>query len=353
MKSKKLPIKRVGAFSNLEKPYSSNKYRKRSARKSDFTKLENAKAQGIKVKDFYTVEKLIKELKVKLNFSDTEEVVAASFFKDVNYYRFSIYPKLLPKLASHKFNFSDALNLYYFDEFLKTNLYEFTSYFENKFKGSLISFLGNIYKETDYYMSQCYLDLSIYEDKNWGKRVIQAFENRINESKSPAILHHKRNKKEFIPIWVLVEEITFGELETFITQMKKPYPNEFVKYMYRNPKYPKVFNGWISLIRELRNKISHHSRLYGAKFSKPPGVIKADSHVYFPSLRTRSDLKNMIFSCFYVLHKLILFENTTICNQWNAFLMELELKIKELDNILNIEKYMGFPENWAEILKVR
>ncbi|MER2112505.1 MAG: Abi family protein [Solibacillus isronensis] len=351
MNSKKFFTKRSKRFSRVKKHSQINKYRKRIARKPNFTKLENAKAEGIKIKDFYPSEKLIKELKTKLNFSDTEEIIAASFFKDVNYYRFSIYPKLLPKHT--KFNFSDALNLYYFDEFLKSNLYEFTSYFENKFKGSLIGFLGNTYKETDYYMSQCYLDLSLYEDKKWGKSVIQAFEKRINESKSPAIIHHRLKKNDFTPIWVLLEEVTFGELETFITQLRKPYPNEFVKYMYQNAKYPKVFNGWISLIRELRNKISHHSRLYGTKFSKPPGVIKTDTKVYFPSLKDRSDLKNMIFSCFYVLHKLVLFENTTICNQWNAFLLELELKVKELDSILAIDKHMGFPPNWSEILKVR
>lgn len=316
--------------------------------------LKNAKSHEGIVKDFYSTDLLIKELGTKLTFSDSEKTTAQKFFRDINYYRFSIFPKLLPhQSTSKKYSFTDALNLYSFDEFIKSNLYDFTSYLENKWKGSLINYLGNNYSNPRFYMGQCYLDLDLYQNKKWGKDVILQIEKRIQESNSLPIQHHKNNKNSYIPLWVIIEELTFGEFETFMTQLNQPLLQNYTKSIYNNPKYIKAFNGWVSLIRLLRNKISHHSRLYGGNFTKPPKILKDDEKSFFPELKKNSKLRNQLFASLYVLHKFLLFENPRITSQWNTFLIELEKNISTFDSILDIETQMGFPENWKELLTIR
>lgn len=125
-----------------------------------------------------------------------------------------------------------------------------------------------------------------------------------------------------------------------------------MRYVYQDPKYPKAFNGWIALIRLLRNKISHHSRLYGANFTKTPRIVGRDGKIFFPNAGTNTKLRHQLIASFYVFYKLFLFENQRIIDQWNTFLVNLEDKIRNLDSILNIEKYLGFPENWKEVLTI-
>jgi abortive infection bacteriophage resistance protein len=231
-------------------------------------------------------------------------------------------------------------------------LYDFTSYLENKWKGSLVTYLGNHYDNDDFFMAQCYLDLSLYQSEEWGRSIISKIESRISESNSLPIQHHHKNKNDYIPIWVLVEELTFGEFETFLTQLEKSKLGGYVRYVYQDPKYPKAFNGWIALIRLLRNKISHHSRLYGANFTKTPRIVGRDGKIFFPNAGTNTKLRHQLIASFYVFYKLFLFENQRIIDQWNTFLVNLEDKIRNLDSILNIEKYLGFPENWKEVLTI-
>ncbi|WP_179861488.1 Abi family protein [Bacillus toyonensis] len=316
--------------------------------------LKNAKLYGETVKDFLSMDRLIKELGKKLTFSDSEQITAKNFFRDINYYRFSIYPKLLPRRQdAKKYSFTDALNLYYFDEFLKSNLYEFTSYFENKWKGSLVNYLGNNYENEKFFMAQCYLDLNLYQSEEWAKKIILKIESRIKESNSLPIQHHRKYKSDYIPLWVLVEELTFGEFETFLTQINKSQLQGYIKSIYDHPTYHKAFSGWIASIRLLRNKISHHSRLYGANFTKPPQIFRADLPAFCPNIKSKPKLRNQLIACFYVFHKLFLFENTKIASQWNSFLMVLEEEIQRLDPILDVQNYLGFPVGWKELFTIR
>lgn len=338
-----------------KRPHIRRKKREKQTIEPSGTFLKNAKQYDGMVKEFFSIERLIEELEAKLTFSDDEKIRAENFFKDINYYRFSIYPKLLPKSEDgKKYSFTDALDLYYFDEFLKSYLYDFTSYLENKWKGSLVTYLGNHYDNDEFFMAQCYLDLSLYQSEKWGRSIISQIESRLKDSNlnSKPIQHHHTNRNDYIPLWVLVEELTFGEFETFLTQLDKSRLRDYVKYVYQDPKYPGAFNGWIALIRLLRNKISHHSRLYGANFTKTPRIVGKDAKMFFPNIGANAKLRHQLVASFYVLHKLFLFENSRIINQWNTFLETLEKEVQKLDSVLDINKYLGLPENWKELFTV-
>lgn len=332
--------------------------RLRSAKESnDEMKIKNAKESNDEMKAFFGSEKLLEEMKDKIIFSEEEEKMVEHFFDNINYYRFSIYPKLLSKTRDDDdeffYSFTDALNLYKFDEFLKKNLYDFTSFLENKWKGSFICFLGKEYTNPNFYMAQCYLDLNLYSSEEWGEKIILNLQETILKSSAISIKHHVTKRNGYVPIWVLVEELTLGQFETFFTQIREDLRRNYVKDNYDNL-YFKRINSWISVIRELRNKISHHSRLYGANFTKSPSFLKLDKKKHF-TIHTGEALnvkKNQLVSSFYVINKFLLHEDETIQKEWNSFLCKLKSEIDSKSEILNIEKYLGFNEDDLESFKI-
>lgn len=319
--------------------------------------FKNAKELEMEVKDFFYEDDLIKELKDKISFTIDEEKNAKNILKNMNYYRFSIYPKLLPTLeGNQKFSFTDSLNLYKFDEFLRKNLSIFLGYIERKWRGSLIYSLCEQYKDIEdskYYTSQCYLDSEIYSKKKFMEKTLLKFQYIINESNSPAIEHHLKNKNSFIPIWVLFEELTFGQFTNFLNGLKRKYVKSYLESYY-DTEYLAAFRSWTSHLVELRNKVSHHSRLYGTYFTKKPVILDKNKIDFFGEA-TEEDLKsikNSLVASFYILHSLLIFENEEIKSSWNEFLSNLNLKIKQLDNILDIEKHLGFKNNWLDIYSI-
>lgn len=160
------------------------------------------------------------------------------------------------------------------------------------------------------------------------------------------MLQHKRN---CIPLWVLIEELTFGELENLITQLKPTYIKKWTISTY-NERYNKVMKGWLSSIRHLRNKVSHNSRLYNGHFTSVPAIIKADRRTHFSK---HEEQQNKLFSCLYVLKKLLIYCDINDQKKWNLFLEELESTINGIRHILEIENRLCFHHNWLEILKIQ
>lgn len=324
-------------------------------RKFPTIKTLNAKALNENMKVFLNSNDLIKEMEDKITFSSEELMMVEKMFNSINYYRFSIYPKLLPKSPTTKpiYSFTDALKLYEFDGFLKKHLYEFTSFLEIKWKGSFISHLGQNYSNSKFHMAQCYLDLDLYSSRKWGIEIILNLQETIVKSNSLSIKHHLKNRNGYVPIWALIEELTLGQFETFFTQTDEYLRRTYVKNYYKDSYFKRV-NGWISVIRELRNKISHHSRLYGANFTKSPGFLKADKRTYFQNANNQQlDIKkNQLVASFYVINKFLLFEEQPIQQQWNHFLDLLKIEIDSISEILDLDKHIGFDDNWLNVYKI-
>lgn len=320
-------------------------------------KFKNAKELGVQVKDFLTTGKLIEELSDKITFTDSEKVLADDILKNTNYYRFSIYPKLLPQTPNQKkFTFTDTMDLYNFDNFLRNKLNYFLGHIEKKWRGSLIYSICEQYDSidnADYYTAQCYLDKTIYAKKKGLQDRLFKFQNVIKMSNSLAIEHHKKNKNSLIPIWVLFEELTFGQFLNFMNGLNRKYIKTYLGTYY-NDSYIASLKSWSAHMLELRNKVSHHSRIYGAYFTKKPLVLDADANIFFATedATELAKLKNSLSASFYIFNKFLTYDNDLIKQKWNIFLDELNVEINNLDTILDIEKNMGLKNNWLNLYKV-
>lgn len=97
----------------------------------------------------------------------------------------------------------------------------------------------------------------------------------------PAIKHHLNDYQKIIPLWVIINYVSFGTLVRLIECFTTTKLNEFMK----GKSYKKATSAfdpcrtYLKAIQMLRNKISHHSNILG---KKSPYHVKGNSYsIYF------------------------------------------------------------------------
>ena len=170
-------------------------------------------------------------------------------------------------------------------------------------------------------------------------------------NKHHQVVTHYMTKHGYIPLWVLVNVLTFGKIENFYKCMKpadkiviakqfKLHPDELAKFMH--------------MLALARNKCAHDERFYDIKFRERIhtksiknfsvlGIVRAldGSYTYgtndayaiaimFSLLLSKTDLKEFISSMKTVFNKL-----------------EKQLHTISATDIMSI---MGFDNNWTNLI---
>ncbi len=259
----------------------------------------------------------------------------------INYYRLSAYflpyqhnknsqnkNKFLPDTA-----FEDIIKLYYFDTELRKIIFEAIEVIE-------------VYLRTQisYYHSEAYEAFGYLDINNLRTNLQAEFDELHNDirkekdrSKEVFIRHFKkRYNSTDLPIWSVVEIISFGSLSKLFMLLQEKEQNAVIKNMGGVNKY--VFFKWFKALSSVRNACAHHSRLWnrtlGVSFEVPRGNDK------FESLTSS---KNKIFFALTVIEYIL----TSIGEDE----IDFKLKIKQL-----LQKYpsvdksaMGFINDWKDL----
>ena len=119
-------------------------------------------------------------------------------------------------------------------------------------------------------------------DTNFNKNISkQLFDDIYKMKEDPAIKHHLNDYQKIIPLWVIINYVSFGTLVRLIECFTTAKLNEFMK----GKSYKKATSAfdpcrtYLKAIQMLRNKISHHSNILG---KKSPYHVKGNSYsIYF------------------------------------------------------------------------
>lgn len=253
--------------------------------------------------------------------------------------------------------FNEIKYLYFFDEEMKRLIFHGILLAEQHIKSVFAYRFAEAYPDQNY----PYLDVDSFDhSKSISIAYIVSKLDRIikkNKRYRNNAINYYVNKYHNVPIWVLVDFIDFGELQTLITVLKKPIQNkiakDLTKFIKDNiPNFQTVFPpetmlSLIANIHEVRNICAHNKRLIYFK-------CREDS-LYFPTLDekysiTPNDQRRDVYTTFISLQCFL--SKTEFAELNNSIrkrirhILTKQIHTVDVNSIINL---YGFPNDWYKL----
>ena len=178
------------------------------------------------------------------------------------------------------------------------------------------------------------------------QKLIGIFNYQLSHKSDHAYIGHYKTKHRNVPLWIMVQVLTIGQLSHMFDYLKATVPikvcNDF-GHVGR-----KDMHSFLSIITKHRNVCAHGERFfnYTTKDSITDTIIHKKLRI--PQVNGRYQKgKNDIFSEVIILKYLLDEED------FRNFYYELKHCIKKQNPGNDILDLMGFPENWMAILRLK
>lgn len=250
--------------------------------------------------------------------------------------------------------FNEIYALYSFDRELRNIYMKYLLKLENAFK-TVISHEFSAKYGHDNYLKIENFDNTSEKNISASIKLIGDIQQEIARqmSKHHQAVTHYMSEHGYIPLWVLVNVLTFGKIENFYKNMK-PTDKTIVAKQFNL--HPTELSKYMHMLALARNKCAHDERFFDIKFKErihtksiknfsTLGIIRANDGSYtygtndaysiaimFALLLSKSDLKDFISSMKSTFRKL-----------------EKQLHTISISDIMNI---MGFGSNWTNLSKL-
>ncbi len=261
-----------------------------------------------------------------------DKTLAKKKLKHISYYRLSAYFLPLQKekdLFLPDTRFEEILRLYYFDKALRKIIFNAIETIEVNIRANVVY---NLSKKTGAfgYMEKENLNTTYFEYIN----LMQTIQRETNRSKEAFVTHFKKEyKSDILPIWMVVEIVSFSTLSKFFKALKSE--QETLTKELEIP--PKVLKNWLHMINHIRNICAHHGRLWNKQFA-----IKALIPKKIPQFK---DIQNdKIFMVIVMLDYIFMHLETA-----DGFTQKIRDLIGEYPEIPL--PTLGFTEDWQERLR--
>lgn len=256
---------------------------------------------------------------------------ALNKLKHLNYYRLSayFYPFYQEKnLFQDGICFEDIIQLYYFDKELRSIVLYALEKIEI-FIRTQIAY--TISKKIGVFG---YTESTIFHDEKKHQDILEIIKNETKRSKEVFVREfYEKYDEEFLPIWAMVEIISFNTLSRIFANLKEEYRKEILQGIEIKPF---VFQRWLHTLTYIRNICAHHSRLWNKILAIEPTKPK--------NQKVFKDISNK--KLFFVLTMIEFLLQKIDDDELNLKhrLSLLLNKYKDVDI-----KAMGFIENWEAL----
>lgn len=288
------------------------------------------------LKPFLTFEEQLNLLKNRGLIIDDETAAIESLSK-LNYYRLSGYSLTLRR--GERFNtnihFDNIMEIYNFDRELKAIMLCWLEDLEISLRTHIAYVLGML-------DPMSYLDPNTFASEVHYDRFTSELSRALADNKNEAFIkHHKRKYNGKLPVWVIVEALSFGALSRFFSSLDVKIKKEICSTYYYGIRYTYIEN-WLEVLVVVRNLCAHHSRLFNRGL---PNAIRFPRHE-FEYLTGECGYNNdavgkKLFFPVIVLDR--------ISNDFSETFMTAFADLQQKYKFVDI-KYYGFHKEWREIL---
>lgn len=306
-------------------------------------------------KPFLTYNQQLEKLRSKGLKIENEELVIhllkhCSYFDLISGYK----EPFKKKDGTYKANVTieDIYALYYFDDAMRALILKYILMIEKHMK-SLISysFCAKYGEQQVQYMN---VNNFNYNDKMQEEinKLVHKMSYLINHPDNFPYIKYQKEKYENVPLWVVMKAMTLGTVSKLYSFLQPEIQAKVSReFAYINEG---MLSQMLNLLARVRNVCAHNERLYDYKYKK--GTI-SDTEIHY-TLKIKKEKgqfnkgKNDVFAVLIVFryllgrNKFILFLNEFI-EIFNTLLCKTKMIQKQ-----QVQKYMGFPDNWDEIKNI-
>lgn len=305
-------------------------------------------------KEFKTYDEQIQLLKKKnLIIDDVNHakhiLKNASYFALINGYK----KPFKSDNGNYKENtrFEDIENLYEFDENLRVCMFKYLLLIERKIKSSISYHFSHEYRCADNYFNvnnYNYVGSHNIQEIN---KLVSILKNVYNGTEHSYINHYKSYHKGEVPLWVLINAMSFGRVSKMYSFLKigvqQKVCNDF------NIRSIEDMRNMLNMVTLFRNVCAHNERLYdykthnGVKMEYLKNFINVKENYTYDKERSR--LFGTLICCKWLLREV---ENIKLFDEIKNLVNNSPIMQNTSIKPIILEK-MGFPENWEEISQRR
>lgn len=265
---------------------------------------------------------------------------AKKILRQINYYRYTGYALQFrsdPSSSDYieNISFNAVYRIYQFDEALRDVYRKYIEQIEVYYRAQ-ISHGFSIRKCMDAPHDQHYNEDHFYNKKGYHE-VMESFKKEKNYYKDSLIVkHHKDKYSNKMPLWVIVELMSFSNISKLYSSMyysEKDYISTSVG-AGRD-----VLENHLHCLAVLRNKCAHAARMYNTTFN-PPAKLSSGFLRKHPEV-----VNNSLFA-----YTLVLLKRLPDRTSRDHFVTSLNAVLEEYKDDIDLV-CIGFPKNYDDILK--
>ena len=279
-----------------------------------------------------TVEKQISNL-LKKKLTIHNEDAAKEFLNKVSYYRFIKAYSIGLKTKNGNYNagvtFEQLQKIYEFNSKLRQILFPVIEYIEISLRCNLANYL------CDTYGVLAYKNKNVFENEEYYNSMLADISSELEKNKRNLFIKNftQNYKGADIPLYALIEIFSFGMLSRCYANLnsgdKKIIALKVCKVGYT------YYESWIKNIVHVRNICAHYGRIYNTKLKNAPNLYNEYSSI--------SNYR--IFATILCMKHIV--KDMSV---WNSFKTSLLGLIEEYSEYINMD-FIGFPDNWVEVLE--
>ncbi len=316
------------------------------------------------MKDFKNLDEQILEIKNKgiiitdeLNVKDI--LLRCNYYNVINGYKRPFIVSNDPETFASDTQFEEIFSMYNFDRQIREIIFSFILKIENTLRSLIAYYFSEAHGNSNYLVLDNFDTLQLASEKKSTIRKAKIMEliSSINStiasaiSKKDYILHYI-SKYGFVPMWVLVNDLSFGQLSKFYTVM---LPAEKIKVaQYWNTILHSDLESYIVTLSSFRNLCAHDDRIYCSKIVN--NIPDTEYHELLNIEKNENGNYNHGKHDFFSL--LIVFKILLPSDDFSNLFNKVRGRLWSLKSKINSDSYnkvlylMGIPSNWEELKKL-
>lgn len=270
-----------------------------------------------------------------------------SYFALINGYK-SIFKQQDGNYKSDT-TFEDVYSLYTFDEELRELTLKYILKIERRLKSYISYYFCQSYPNCQHdYLNVNNFRYNEEKIRNQILKLIIVLQSTLDSNNYPYINHYKNHHQNNVPLWVLINALSFGKISRFYSFLKIGIQQKI------SNEYPCLSNSelerMLDILSLFRNVCAHNERLYSYKTRQQ---LKDNQVLISLSVQKKGTnyIKGVqdffsIVICFKYLLKDKEFSN--YFDELNSIIDNIVFNGKDITKQTILDN-MGFPENWKDI----